>query len=523
MQNAYSRLNTYSTSTPAIIDRVLALRRYQQDIALFSRDVVGYPLYGYQVEWAQYVLDVIRERRNEVIVVEQPRQSGKNETSAQLELAVLARHGAHGGELVKCAPTFKPQVVNSKLRFKARADMAAERLPFLKVRPSMGYMYRLGRAGITFLSAEPGASVVGATASLGLEVDEAQDVDIAKIDKDFAPMRASTAAPMIQYGTTWTNDTLLATTKRDILDGRLRGKVFRVLPELVGEENPAYWAYVEAEVRRLGRQHPLIRTQYFLEELENQGRLLSETQLRQMMGDHSRKEQRHNESIVVAGLDWAGADEDAGEISSLMRQSKRDSVALAVGSVQFVKETDGLWVPQVRVLARYEWVNVHPLSMKATIFDIVQRKWRVNRLHADATGIGATGTLELAKALDGETGKRVQGVTFDGAWKTHTDLAFQFLSLVNGSRFLDYRAAGFDPVEVAQGDEPDTGNVHKHVWWQRGHARMEARSNQRVRVYVPESEGHDDLLMADLLMVDAAMGLQPVAPVAPAKKRTPIG
>jgi hypothetical protein len=507
----------------ATTDREAALRRYQRDMGLFSRDVIGYPLYRYQVEWAQYALDMIAERRNEVLVVEQPRQSGKNETSAQLEVAVLARHGAKGGELVKCAPTFKPQIVNSRLRFATRAEMAAERLPFLKVRASMGYMYRLGRAGITFLSADPGASVVGATASLALEVDEAQDVDAGKFDKDFSPMRASTAAPMIQYGTTWTNDTLLATTKRDILEGRLPGKVFRVQPELVGEENAAYWLYVEGEVRRLGRQHPLIRTQYFLEELENRGRLFGETQLRQMMGDHGHKEQRESESIIVAGLDWAGADEDSGDISSLMRESKRDSVALSVGAVMFVKETDGLWVPQVRALARYEWTNVHPLSIKATLYDILQRKWRVNLVHSDGTGIGATGTLELAKALDAGTGKRVKAVVFDGAWRTHTDLAFQLISLVNGSRFLDYKAQGFDPIGTAQQEQPDKSSVHRHVWWQRGHARMEAKANQRVRVYVPENEGHDDLLMADMLMVDAAMALQPVAPVGAAKKRTPIG
>jgi hypothetical protein len=241
-----------------------------------------------------------------------------------------------------------------------------------------------------------------------------------------------------------------------------------------------------------------------------------------MLGDHERKEQRENESIIVAGLDWAGADEDAGEISSLMRQSKRDSVALAVGAVSFVKETEGLWVPVVRVLARYEWVNVHPLSLKPTLYDILQRKWRVNRMHSDATGIGATGTLELGKALDAGTGKRVHGVTFDGAWRTHTDLAFQFLSLVNGSRLLDYKAHGFDPIAVAGQEAADKGDVHRHVWWQRGHARMEARENQRVRVFVPEGEGHDDLLMAEMLMVDAAMQLQPVAPVGEAKKRTPI-
>ena len=47
-------------------------------------------------------------------------------------------------------------------------------------------------------------------------------------------------------------------------------------------------------------------------------------------------------------------------------------------------------------------------------------------------------------------------------------------------------------------------DVDRHAWWQRGHARLEAKPGQKVRAYVPESEGHDDLLYSELLMVDAA-------------------
>ena len=49
----------------------------------------------------------------------------------------------------------------------------------------------IGRASITFLSGSAGANIVGATASLLLEVDEAQDVLPAKFDREIAPMAAA--------------------------------------------------------------------------------------------------------------------------------------------------------------------------------------------------------------------------------------------------------------------------------------------------------------------------------------------
>lgn len=486
-----------------------AFHRYQNDIALFSRDIVAYPLYHYQTVWAQYIIDTVAAHRNELVVVKMPRQSGKNETSAQIEIAILARFGARGGEIVKCAPTFKPQVLNSKLRFDLRSKQVQSRLHWLRFKSSMGYMYRLGRAGISFFSAEPNASVVGATASLLLEVDEAQDVSPAKFDKDFSPMRASTAAPLVAYGTVWTDDTLLETFALDVEEGRQAGKVIIVTPDQVAAENPAYGAFVDAEVRRLGRDHPSVKTQYFLEPLQNRGRLISVQMLRQMVGDHDRKEQRTNESIIVAGLDWAGADESA-DLISLTTLSKRDSVALTIGMVTWNKPVAGVMEPVVRVLARYEWTNVHPLSLHNTLYELLQTKWRVNRLHADATGIGATGAAMLAKALDHESGRRVQPVTFDSNWNTQTNLASQYIAMINGSRLLDYKPAGFDPIAVAGAEAPDAKDADKHAWWQRGHARLEARASQRYRAYVPDSEGHDDLLISDMLMVDAAFAVQPV-------------
>lgn len=476
---------------------------YQRSMGLFSRDIIGTPLHPYQVDWADYILDVVANHRNETIVVEMPRQSGKNETSAQLEVGILARMGGQGGEIVKCAPTWKPQIVNSKLRLDARAKSAMQRLPFLRIKPSEGYMYRCGRAGISFLSADPNASVVGATASLALEVDEAQDVDKGTFDKRFSPMRASTAAPLIAYGTTWSDETLLESFKGDIAEGRVEGRYFRVLPDVVAESNPAYGRFVDSEVRRLGRDHPFVKTQFFLEPLKSAGRILDEQKLRQMLGSHDRQERRTNQAQIVAGLDFAGADEEATAISSLNDASGRDSVALTVGAVEWVKVMEGLILPFTRILARYEWTNVNPVSLHTTLYELLWNRWKVDRVHCDGTGIGATSTAFLATALNKNGRERVVAQVFDGALGLHTDLAFGYLAAINGARLLDYKVP-FDPIETSGQEAPDESQVDRHIWWQRGHAKLEAKPNKRVKIYVPSSEGHDDLVISEMLMCQAA-------------------
>lgn len=480
-----------------------AFRRIQRNMALFSRDVIGVPLYEYQVEWSDYSLNVVREGRNETVVVEMSRQSGKNETSSQLEAAILAGHGGKGGIIVKTAPTWKPQIVNSKLRLEGHTDRITERMPWLTFRNRVGYIRECGKAQIHFLSADPAANVVGATASLLMEVDEAQDVDKAVFDKRFSPMRASKASPVIFYGTTWSDDTLLERAKNEVLDGRVKGKYYRILPERIALSNPAYGEFVDSETRRLGREHPLIKTQYYLEQLPTAGRILTPQHLGLMVGQHERQDQRNQQRQIVAGLDFAGSDENAGSIEALIAGSSRDSVALTIGELNWIAIAQGVVEPHVKILARYEWVNVHPTSLHSTLYEILWNRWKVNRVHCDETGVGATGTRFLQSALNKGSLEIVVGRTFDSGWNTHTEITSRYLAAVYGSRLLDY-VPGFDVVDVAHQEMPDTGDPTRHAWWQRGHAKLESKPMKKFRAVVPESEGHDDLLMSEMLMMDAA-------------------
>lgn len=345
------------------MDKQQRYHRAQRNILYFSQYMVGVPLYPYQAKWAQYIMDLLASGRNETVIVEMSRQSGKNQGQSIYQIAALARFRNLDRSIVASAPTAKPQLINSKMRFAALSERLTNRHPWLKLKPAQGYIFKCRNASIHFLSADPTAQVVGATASLCLNVDEAQDTPEEVYQKRFSPMRASTNAPVIMFGTTWDTNNIFAKTKRSILEGRARGKIFRVLPEEIALSNPAYGEFVDSEVRARGRDHPYIRTQYFLEELDTAGRMLNPQQLELMIGSHSRQERRTNEPLIVAGLDFAGADERAGELVSMATASARDSVALSVAAVKWVPMADGILLPHIRVLNRYEWVNVNPVTL----------------------------------------------------------------------------------------------------------------------------------------------------------------
>ena len=169
-----------------------------------------------------------------------------------------------GGKLVKAAPTFNPQALVSLRRLQDRLDDGG----FAgKWRLEGGNIVRVDRAQQTFLSAEPTSNVVGATADVLLELDEAQDVERDKFLKEFRPMGATGNATTVLYGTPWDGGSLLETMSEENRELERKDGVrrdFRFDWEAVAACSPLYGRYVESERARLGEEHPLFRTQYRL-------------------------------------------------------------------------------------------------------------------------------------------------------------------------------------------------------------------------------------------------------------------
>ncbi len=158
------------------------------------------PLRKYQPDIGYAITKSVRLRKGLTFTIEIARQGGKNELCAQLATYFLDISAYLGGNTIKAAPTFIPQFLIRMDRLKQRLNGANLRGDW-RVKPGNTVVLRKARQ--IFLSAEPHANVVGNTAHIPLEMDEAQDIDSDKYHKEFRTMGASTNVTTVLYGTPW--------------------------------------------------------------------------------------------------------------------------------------------------------------------------------------------------------------------------------------------------------------------------------------------------------------------------------
>jgi hypothetical protein len=448
----------------------------------------------YQVEAARAVLASVYERRGGTISIEISRQGGKNELSAQLELLLLVAHALTSADGVKCAPTFDPQARISLRRLWSCVQAAGlER----QAAREDGHIVRIGRARQVFLSAEPASNVVGHTARLLLEVDEAQDVDPEKFDKDFRPMAATTNATTVYYGTAWHETSLLEQVKQMNLALERKDGVRRHFEydwETVARYNPAYAAYVAGERERLGEDHPLFQTQYCLRTLSGGGRLFDATQQAQLQGHHPRLAVPQAGETYVAGLDLGGEASEAvgcGLIDNPQSaiRNRHDSTVLTIAR-SIAPAADALGQePRLEVVTQYAWQGEQHDALYSRLVDLLGAVWDVRRAAVDATGLGEPVARFLVRAL----GSRILPFRFTAESKSR--LGYNLLAAVNGGRLKLYAGDG----------SPD----YRAAWQEIERARAVYRPNRTLSFFVAPEEGHDDYLMSLALTVEAAGAWQP--------------
>ncbi|OGO50023.1 MAG: hypothetical protein A2148_02930 [Chloroflexi bacterium RBG_16_68_14] len=452
----------------------------------------------YQVEAGRAILDSVLRRRGLSFSVEIARQGGKNELSAQLEALLLLLHAGREADAIKCAPTFEPQGRISLRRLWSRLlEAGLARLASLEA----GHVVRIGRARVVFLSAEREANVVGHSARLLLEVDEAQDVDEEKFDREFRPMASTANATTVFYGTAWDETTLLERAKQRHLELERRDGIRRHFEydwETVSQYNPAYGRYVEAERERLGEQHPLFLTQYCLKPIRGGGRLFTPGQLAQLRGSHPRQRAPRSGGTYVAGLDLAGgALEEAGsetrDPSTLLRAGAgggRDATVLTIGRAVYPGSDALVQEPRLEVVEHYSWTGEPHDQLLHRLADLLREVWQVRRLAVDATGLGETMARLLTAALGSHV---VRPVRFTQEAKSR--LGYGLLAAANGGRLKLYAGDG-SPEE-------------RQCWRELERARAAYRANRTMNFLVEPAEGHDDYLMSLALLVEAGADAAP--------------
>ena len=490
------------------------------DIRVFSALVLQRPLRPYQLAPARAIVDSVLHRRGRTFAVVMSRQAGKNELSAHIEAYLMMHwHARASSTLVKASPTFKPQTLNSRQRL---YDRLSRSVLNSALHSDADYIVRLGNCRALFLSAHPGANVVGATASLLLECDEAQDVDPDKWSKDFAPTGSSTNVTTVFYGTMWTPRTLLSRVihqlrAEEAADGIQR--VFLTPWTEVARCLPDYGRYVEKERARLGENHPVFRTQYLLHELDDAGRLLTAERLARMKGEHARARTPAEAAALcrtaaastpyyVLTVDVAGEDEGAQDAALRAAEPRRDSTVATLFWVDLSTADDPLLGrPTYRVLNRWWWTGKPYPELYAALVDLAGQ-WHPGHLIVDATGIGAGLASYLARRLGrvprqerssaAQTGgslpirKRLQRrgpvLPFEFTAASKSDLGWAFVAIVDSGRYKDYAAD----------DQPDTAQ-----FWREAEAceyDVLPGPGHTLRWGVPDPRVHDDMLVSALMV-----------------------
>jgi hypothetical protein len=425
-------------------------------VAAFGLELSELTLRRYQVEAARAIVDSIIHKRGLTFVVIYPRQSGKNELQAQIEAYILTVYSRLDAEIVKISPTWKPQTLNAMRRL--QRVLSRNEVTLLRWKKESGYIYRVGQARIAFLSGGPTTNIVGATASTLLEVDEAQDVLQEKFDKDISPMAASTNATRVFWGTAWTSRTLLARELRaareaEKLDGIQRA--FVLTADEVAKEVPAYGRFVAEQVARMGRSHPLIKTQFYCEEIDAESGMFPPARRALMQGTHSRQQSAISGQLYALLLDVAGEDEGAADLASdgLVNQ-KRDSTALTVVQIDLSSLSDDLiQAPSYRIVNRYLWTGVKHTILYGQIKALAEH-WGARYLVVDATGVGAGLASFRGQAL-GEN--RVIPYVF--SQKTKSDLGWGWLVVIETGRYKEY-AISDQRSTFAGNNSPASSNLN---------------------------------------------------------------
>ena len=419
--------------------------------ALFSLQTGNIRLRPYQEQAIQAVIESVIYNRGMEFTWIFPRQSGKDESLAVLVQYLLTRAMTEGAEMVFFNPTFKPQTETSMRRLETR--LQSNVLLKGKWKRKSGYIYQMGNAFCTYLSGDPSANTVGGTANLLLVVNEAQDISTFKYDKDIEPMVASTNATRLFSGTRWTNETLLEREyQRSLEEEKQDGfqRVFFFTAEDVRKWVPAYGAFVDGVVQRLGRQHPLVKTQYFCETIDAQAGMFPPGRQALMKGTHAARTEPEAGKTYAFLIDVAGQDEDGqgmeqgyrgegargrqglrGQGIGEEREQGRDSTLVKIVEVDR-GTVAALGKPSYLTVFRKEWTGEKHVTVFGALQGLV-KTWKPSKIVIDATGVGEG----LWSWLDNAFGKKTV-IPLKFTSKLKSDLGYGLIEIIESGRYREY-------------------------------------------------------------------------------------
>ena len=477
-----------------------AIKRLLGDFPAFSRQVIKVPLYDYQLQVTQPIIDSIQSGAGDEYLLIFPRQSGKNEVTAQLLVYFLVLFQKRGGNIVfaatgdgagRGARRLDDRLDNAWTRGKAKKQNHPARRT-------------LQKASVVFLSAHPLAASRGETAHHALFIDEVQDINGPHLEAVFTPMRAANNATAVYLGTVKTTRDFLWQKKMELerltaADGKQR--VFHVSPEEVIAENPAYATFLQTQIQKHGKNHPIIQSEYFGVPIDAAGGLFDRRRQALMRGEHDRRKGPELGHIYAATIDIGGQDEAATDPVAQLANPGRDYTVVTIFDV-IPEQLPVYCAVDVLVDHGSRHFETYPGMPKlADKIDEFLGYWNVDHVVVDASGVGQG----LASHLTAQRG-RDNVTAFSFATRgVKAALASRLLAIIETHRFKYWSDdAG---QELSDGwwfwqqcthcgyDLPPEGRFEKDLQW-----------GVPATLKIPTSEGnllvHDDRLLSAALIAE---------------------
>jgi hypothetical protein len=279
----------------------------------------------------------------------------------------------------------------------------------------------------------------------------------------------------------------------------------------VGEAaNERYGRFVRGEITRLGRDHPLIRTQYFLECLGSGGGFFTMEQRLLLQGTHPRERAPVAGTRYVAAVDVAGAAEEAPDVLRHGAATRKDSTVVGIARVQ--GSTDGS-AALTHLVEIYWWTGRPLYEQCERLIHLLRDVWRCGRIVVDATGLGA----DLAARLERACGRgAVEPFVFSVQSKSR--LAYHLVSHVDAGRLqmwaepdAETRRHGDPSLRSRAGaGSPGTFSAEAAEFWKEVElVRPVLRSGGLLGFAVPAHQGHDDFVSMLALLSWAAREVRP--------------
>jgi len=410
-----------------------------------------------------------------VMTIQSARQTAKNEVAALVQARAMILHSESGGDYVRAAPTWKPQIVFSKQRLEKH--LRNDPLTMGRWRCQEGFLYRFGKANLWMLSSDKNANVVGATASIAMDVDEAHHTDRDKFEEDFQPMRARTNAPCVMWGVSAAGQDLLSYYVRHNNEIEHPELNLRFPAALWCAENPAYAAHYAERVAALGVEHPVIQTQYDLIEVEALDAFLSPKQREIILsGTHERQVASRPGRQYVALID-VGGDDDLERADEQVRldNPSQDSTAVIILDLDWSYAAKNHGWPEARIVDLHWWTGMNLTEQEETICKMMVRWWPTS-IVVDGRGLG----LQLARAI-----KHVcpQTEIYEATAPSVTHDLWDCLARVNNGAVKFYR-----PDEARPQDREFIAQLR--------HTKREVRSHENYALKKPSAKLHIDMVKA---------------------------